>query len=760
MGTIYSNAFKALNALNEDAFELDDNGIEKLKAFRDGDTVDEPISIIDADAETEDELQDSYIGKVILDCLVCHSKIYKDKEDIEIGENGDVVNEGEDCPYCYSNDGFKVVGVVAPLDSKEDDDEDKEEHDEDDDEDTEDHDESFEESMSQKRKPMRHSCKGRKTCTEAYYDVDTIVDATGDELRVFGAGINTNDALLSVIDKDGKSTRLSMGDVIDFYDWYYRGKLVRSMPDDLDYLDESRKKITEAPMHDFATSLKKSLKEGQYRGAKNVQFVGHGEWSDPDLVYKGYTFNYWDIENALWDMFLEDTGHTDSESGVPEVEAEFDEYVRNNIDNYLDDVIYGGYFSDGSKSWRDKYESLKIKRSAKKPVTESRDKKPVEKSFNRLTEGTDPIMDAIGKHFDYAMGDFEFYDVIKGIIEGIGNLDTLQDEDLHDELDNALIYRDDIRTIWLHYNEPEIDDETYERFYDDVLSIINDIRGRSDSTVDESVSKNETSVELKEEKEENPLEGIKDNVFEFPSGDYVYVGYKDGKLFAGGATNVGVIHETEVDYDHDATLDSNLQRLYDAIIEEHPEYLGESLKESLEVKTEDGKITVVTDDEKVTVEKNGEEVGEETIEPVPLDVKRDIEDENEVEVDIDDFDDSAFDELGEKYMRRVYENVNSYETTSAKISDGKLVLEGVIEFSSGNKKKTSFVFESKNITKDGKVTFLGENKQISRGKKAFTVCGTLVEGKLSANKLGYDYTAKGADGKSKRIYGTVSTKRK
>lgn len=713
MGTIYSNAFKALNALNEDAFELDDNGIEKLKAFRDGDTVDEPISIIDADAETEDELQDSYIGKVILDCLVCHSKIYKDKEDIEIGENGDVVNEGEDCPYCYSNDGFKVVGVVAPLDSKEDDDEDKEEHDEDDDEDTEDHDESFEESMSQKRKPMRHSCKGRKTCTEAYYDVDTIVDATGDELRVFGSGINTNDALLSVIDKDGKSTRLSMGDVIDFYDWYYRGKLVRSMPDDLDYLDESRKKITEAPMYDLVPD----------NGRKS--FYGKAK-----VITK---------ENGDEELYSYNTLVAEIKDGKPLVYGTYSLTTLMHLKTWLKGH---GFKAENAKQIMQDYGV------------------ELEESFNRLTEGTDKIMDAIGKHFDYAMGDFEFYDLIKGIIERIDNLDTLQDEDLHDELDNALIYRDDIRTIWLHYNEPEIDDETYERFYDDVLSIINDIRGRSDSTVDESVSKNETSVELKEEKEENPLEGIKDNVFEFPSGDYVYVGYKDGKLFAGGATNVGVIHETEVDYDHDDTLDSNLQRLYDAIIEEHPEYLGESLKESLEVKTEDGKITVVTDDEKVTVEKNGEEVGEETIEPVPLDVKRDIEDENEVEVDIDDFDDSAFDELGEKYMRRVYENVNSYKTTSAKISDGKLVLEGVIEFSSGNKKKTSFVFESKNITKDGKVTFLGENKQISRGKKAFTVCGTLVEGKLSANKLGYDYTAKGADGKSKRIYGTVSTKRK
>lgn len=87
----------------------------------------------------------------------------------------------------------------------------------------------------------------------------------------------------------------------------------------------------------------------------------------------------------------------------------------------------------------------------------------------------------------------------------------------------------------------------------------------------------------------NPLEGIRSNIIEFPSGDYVYVGYADGKLFAGSATNAGVIHETEIDYDDDASVDANISNLYDAIVEKHPEYLDE-VTEAL---TED-----VDDDEK------------------------------------------------------------------------------------------------------------------------------------------------------------------
>lgn len=90
-----------------------------------------------------------------------------------------------------------------------------------------------------------------------------------------------------------------------------------------------------------------------WRGCKHVDYVWNGTQSDPDLIYKGYTFNYHDIEDALWADFLDATGHTDDEYGNHKVEYEFSLFVQNNIDNYLDDCIYGGYFAKGSKSWHD-----------------------------------------------------------------------------------------------------------------------------------------------------------------------------------------------------------------------------------------------------------------------------------------------------------------------------------------------------------------------------------------------------------------------
>ena len=108
-----SNAFKELDLLTEDTFKADDSGIDKLRSFMDGDQDIDEITIIDPEAETFEDVKESYIGKVILNCNVCQSKFYKDKEDIVIDEETQLANVGEECPYCTSADGFEIVGQVA-----------------------------------------------------------------------------------------------------------------------------------------------------------------------------------------------------------------------------------------------------------------------------------------------------------------------------------------------------------------------------------------------------------------------------------------------------------------------------------------------------------------------------------------------------------------------------------------------------------------------------------------------------------------------
>ncbi len=113
-----TEAFKELNIIDEDLFPTDSEGFNKLKDFMKSD-IDDEIIVYDADAENEEDLQDSYEGKVILQCDVCKSHFFKEPKNVVIEEGNDLANVGEECCYCHNDMGYKVVGVVAPYKTEE-----------------------------------------------------------------------------------------------------------------------------------------------------------------------------------------------------------------------------------------------------------------------------------------------------------------------------------------------------------------------------------------------------------------------------------------------------------------------------------------------------------------------------------------------------------------------------------------------------------------------------------------------------------------
>ena len=192
--------------------------------------------------------------------------------------------------------------------------------------------------------------------------------------------------------------------------------------------------------------------------------------------------------------------------------------------------------------------------------------------------------------------------------------------------------------------------------------------------------------------------------------------------------------------------------------------------EKVEVATENQKVTLDADDDgKLTieaepVEDEEEDEEEEVLAPVPDEVADEIDatannsesEDEEVEYDVEDFDSDSFDELGESYLKSVYENVSSYKTTDVSSKGNTLVVEGLIKFNSGKMKPTKFVFEANTATKNNKLRFIGENKQITRGRKAFTITGTLNENKsFITERFNYNYMTKNEKGKSTRLYGTL-----
>lgn len=194
--------------------------------------------------------------------------------------------------------------------------------------------------------------------------------------------------------------------------------------------------------------------------------------------------------------------------------------------------------------------------------------------------------------------------------------------------------------------------------------------------------------------------------------------------------------------------------------------------ETVEVATENQKVTLDADDDgKLTIEAEPVESEEdeedeevEVLAPVPDEVADDIDaaandsesEDEEVEYDVEDFDSDSFDELGESYLKSVYENVSSYKTTDVSSKGNTLVVEGLIKFNSGKMKPTKFVFEASTATKNNKLRFIGENKQITRGRKAFTITGKLNENKsFITERFNYNYMTKNEKGNSTRLYGTL-----
>lgn len=95
-----------------------------------------------------------------------------------------------------------------------------------------------------------------------------------------------------------------------------------------------------------------------WRGCEDVFMQWHGEWADPDIYIENedglFVFNYWDIEDALWNQFLDENGIEEKDTydrrgNISKAwENKFNKYCRNNAYDYItyDLLPEDGYFSD------------------------------------------------------------------------------------------------------------------------------------------------------------------------------------------------------------------------------------------------------------------------------------------------------------------------------------------------------------------------------------------------------------------------------
>ena len=173
-------------------------------------------------------------------------------------------------------------------------------------------------------------------------------------------------------------------------------------------------------------------------------------------------------------------------------------------------------------------------------------------------------------------------------------------------------------------------------------------------------------------------------------------------------------------------------------VEEVKEIATEVAKEVVEeIEPEIAKEEVIEEKieaavEEVVEEKLGEEKpAEDEAEEAP------IEEPEFNEEDIDDLDECSLNKHIDEYLKEVYSNVKSYETTNCELKEGKLFVEGKISFNSGKEKLTMFEFLPNYC--EGKLFFEGYNKDFSEDK-AFTLNCSINESKtLITESFGYKY---------------------
>lgn len=130
MANYLKEAFQSLDLiedkyLKEETFQLGkEKDIEELEDMieynENGPDIEE---VVDLDAESIEEVKDSYVGDIVIQCPNCTHMYYKTEDEIKLepkSEESDslICNVGEECYYCGSESGYDVIGRVAPYEEK------------------------------------------------------------------------------------------------------------------------------------------------------------------------------------------------------------------------------------------------------------------------------------------------------------------------------------------------------------------------------------------------------------------------------------------------------------------------------------------------------------------------------------------------------------------------------------------------------------------------------------------------------------------
>lgn len=668
--TFIQEAFKQFY-LTEDAeeFSLNVSGPDDVESFLDIVAPEEDEEVIsdvyDLEAEAKEDLKQSYLGKVILDCNVCHSNVFFNKDEITENEDGLCCVDIE-CPYCMSNEGYTIIGEVKPYQEEGDVDiedieteevpEEPVEDVEIDIEETEEKpeaEEEFEESVEDVYAKARKLVKGKKVSVDG--KKGKITDVTG----------------VSNIDED-ESEVLSVKNINTVEVTFDDGEEKDIDVEDLD------SPLTEGLKADEVKELRGNE---EINGADGpIAAVDELEGSDE---IRGPKYKELDESLKVVPTF---TFEFDTEDEALEFKRAFE--ASEFGDNYAVELVGGGAVQlfgngtfDGNAAAAEledivnafdnfKFESVTNLKECGEPDPE-------------LEEGV--LGSVAGGLAGAALGNAVGHPFIgAGIGAMAGNAIQNHFTDQNESLEEC--------------GDPEAMEEG--------VGAIDLAKGAIKGMANEIT------------------EDIED----------VSINTEDENITMTTKEDGGVVVETSPK--EDAVVEDEVIDDAEMIAPLEPETEAD-IEDAVEMNDDEEEAPIDDFDlEDVDLEGGEEDFGD----------------------DFEEFDEESFDNLGESYLKRCYENVTSFKTSNITLNENKeFIIEGKIGFDSGNVKDTQFVF-SKKSDENGKLKLEGYNKQISTGKKTFKLNCSVNDKSLVCESLNYNYKGKNDLNESVRVYGTVKRK--
>jgi len=705
-------AFEEFDDLDDVIYDIDNKEeLDKLQKALDSeeDDLDNLEMIVDINADDEEDLQDSYVGELLLLCPSCHTIHYAKKEDIvENEETPEYVNVGEQCPHCDAAEGFEIVGEVAPYNANEneeteteDDIEIEDEFDLTDEDDLEDE-ENFKENLKSGR---------QKSILERLLEGD-----------ISGSNIDENGKPLE-LEGDDDTIEEKVGSVLPRVKKQVKENLKTKKP-----LKES--KLVEKPVYGL---------NPRYDSRKS--FYGKAQVDTGDKGNQNKLYSY-------------DTLVAEIKDGKPVVYGTYSQTTLRHIKDWL---LQNGFKADSKAQIERDYMTESCK------TNECNLKEEVQDEAYEIADYVYDVFQDRANGEPYTMYRDEFEEQVAMAcreLYGIDNVYEIVDEQGKVEINGKTFDIDellegDIRGI-LGYKGIATDFSNGDLTTKEIEENLKDNKSLKESASDEYseiIDRAKMEIDDGATGVDEAIWGAIDSYAYLDEYEILKDLFRIEDLYLDNGESVSTyimeqiyneVYSEVSDYfnekHNDIEVDENLQtqhRTVEQIKESIKTKLDKTIKEGLEKEKDD--IDAKDDDKKEIAKEKEEKAIDDA------DADKDYEE--------DELDESLFDNLINKYCQRVYENVQDYKTTNGYTQDHKLVLEGLLTYKSGKTTNTKFIFEKK-MVKDDQVKYVGLNETFSKSKRAFALNCKVDNKKIISESLTYNYKVKVDDSK-KVVYGSI-----